>query len=168
MKKILQFRRERAFVMVDYAVVMSGQLSVYELAVYLVLCAYADSREGTCFPSYQTIAGKAGCSRRKAIDAVARLESLGLIRKEVRKNPCGDNTSNLYTVVAAPPIAAPPPYAEGTPADALHFLVVYAGIERASCKSECRDLRIRCSRLRIAPSLTPSRRAIPVRGSPSQ
>lgn len=44
MKKILQFRRERPFVMVDYAVVMSGQLSVYELAVYLVLCAYADSR----------------------------------------------------------------------------------------------------------------------------
>ena len=119
MKKILQFRRERPFVMVDYAVVMSGQLSVYELAVYLVLCAYADSREGTCFPSYQTIAGKAGCSRRKAIDAVARLESLGLIRKEVRKNPCGDNTSNLYTIVAAPPIAAPPPHAEGTPANAL-------------------------------------------------
>lgn len=87
MKKTLQFRRERPFVMVDYAVVMSGQLSVYELAVYLVLCAYADSREGTCFPSYQTIARKAGCSRRKAIDAVARLESLGLIRKEVRKTP---------------------------------------------------------------------------------
>ncbi len=83
MKKTLQFRRKRPFVMVDYAVVMSGQLSVYELAVYLVLCAYADSREGTCFPSYQTIASKAGCSRRKAIDAVARLESLGLIRKEV-------------------------------------------------------------------------------------
>ena len=118
MKKTLQFRRERPFVMVDYAVVMSGQLSVYELAVYLVLCAYADSREGTCFPSYQTIARKAGCSRRKAIDAVARLESLGLIRKEVRKNPCGDNTSNLYTVVAAPPIAAPPSHAEVTPADA--------------------------------------------------
>ena len=83
MKKTLQFRRKRPFVMVDYAVVMNGQLSVYELAVYLVLCAYADSREGTCFPSYQTIASKAGCSRRKAIDAVARLESPGLIRKEV-------------------------------------------------------------------------------------
>lgn len=118
MKKTLQFRRERPFVMVDYAVVMSGQLSVYELAVYLVLCAYADSQEGTCFPSYQTIAGKAGCSRRKAIDAMARLESLGLIRKEVRKNPCGDNTSNLYTIVAEPPIAAPPSHAEGAPADA--------------------------------------------------
>ena len=37
----------------------------------------------------------------------------------MRKNPCGDNTSNLYTVVAAPPIAAPPPHAEGTPANAL-------------------------------------------------
>ena len=103
-----------------------------------------------------------------AISAVAWLESLGLIRKEVRKNPCGDNTSNLYTIVAAPPIAAPPSHAEDVPADALHFLVVYAGIDRASCKSECRDLRIRCSRLRIAPSLTPSCRAIPVRGSPSQ
>ena len=41
MKKTLQFRRERPFVVVDYAVVMSGQLSVYELAVYLILCAYA-------------------------------------------------------------------------------------------------------------------------------
>lgn len=79
MKKILQFRRERPLVIVDYAVVMSGQLSVYELAVYLVLCAYADSREGTCFPSYQTIAGKAGCSRRKAIDAVARLNHEAMI-----------------------------------------------------------------------------------------
>ena len=38
MKKTLQFRRERPFVVVDYAVVMSGQLSVYELAVYLRLC----------------------------------------------------------------------------------------------------------------------------------
>lgn len=49
MKKTLQFRWERSFVIVDYAVVMSGQLSVYELAVYLVLCAYADSR-GDLFP----------------------------------------------------------------------------------------------------------------------
>lgn len=118
MKKTLQFRRERPFVMVDYAVVMSGQLSVYELAV-IWFSVPMRTAGGTCFPSYQTIAGKAGCSRRKAIDAVARLESLGLIRKEVRKNPCGDNTSNLYTIVAAPPIAAPPSHAEGTPADAL-------------------------------------------------
>ena len=47
-------------------------------------------------------------------------------------------------------------------------VVYYTCLLYTSCKSECRDLRIRCSRLRIAPSLTPSCRAIPVRGSPSQ
>lgn len=58
MKKILQFRRERPFVMVDYAVVMSGQLSVYELAVYLVLCAYADSQEEPVSPPIRPSPGK--------------------------------------------------------------------------------------------------------------
>lgn len=35
-------RREGPFVMVDHAVVVSGQLSVREPAVYLVLCAYLE------------------------------------------------------------------------------------------------------------------------------
>jgi len=116
--KNLSIRRERPFVMVDHAVVMNGMLSVYELAVYVVLCAYADHQDATCFPSYQTIARRAGCSRRKAIDTIARLESLGLIRKELRHNSCGDNTSNLYTIVSLPPLCAPPGDAEQSLTDA--------------------------------------------------
>lgn len=49
MKKTLQFRREQPFVMVDYAVVMSGQLSVYELAVYLVLLRLCGQPGGNLF-----------------------------------------------------------------------------------------------------------------------
>lgn len=86
------------FVMVDKAMLMNESLSVYDKAVYCILCAYADKDSRSCFPSYQTIARKAGCSRRKAISVVAHLEELGLIEKKEQRNAIGDSTSNLYTV----------------------------------------------------------------------
>lgn len=92
-------RSSRApFVMVDKAVLMNESLSVYDKAVYCILCAYADKDSRSCFPSYQTIARKAGCSRRKAISVVAHLEEFGLIEKKEQLNSIGDYTSNLYTV----------------------------------------------------------------------
>lgn len=92
-------RNSRApFVMVDKAVLMNESLSVYDKAVYCILCAYADKDSRSCFPSYQTIARKAGCSRRKAISVVAHLEELGLIEKKEQRNAIGDSTSNLYMV----------------------------------------------------------------------
>lgn len=92
-------RNSRApFVMVDKAVLMNESLSVYDKAVYCILCAYTDKDNRSCFPSYQTIARKAGCSRRKAISVVAHLEELGLIEKKEQRNAIGDSTSNLYTV----------------------------------------------------------------------
>ena len=48
------------FVMVDKAVLMDESLSVYDKAVYCILCSYADRDSRSCFPSYQTIARKAG------------------------------------------------------------------------------------------------------------
>lgn len=86
------------FVMVNKAVLMDETLSVYDKAVYCILCAYADEDSRSCFPSYQTIARKAGCSRRKAISVVAHLEGLGLIEKKEQRNAIGDSTSNLYMV----------------------------------------------------------------------
>lgn len=86
------------FTMVDKAVLMDESLSVYDKMVYCILCAYADKDSRSCFPSYQTIARKAGCSRRKAISVVAHLEELSLIEKKEQRNSIGDNTSNLYTV----------------------------------------------------------------------
>lgn len=84
--------------MVDKAVLMNETLSVYDKAIYCILCAYADKDSRSCFPSYQTIARKAGCSRRKVISVVAHLEGLGLIEKKEQHNAIGDSTSNLYTV----------------------------------------------------------------------
>ena len=70
-------------------------LDIYESHIYTVICYYADKEENTCFPSFNTIADKAGCSRRKAIDAVNNLVEYGYIEKEKRE----DNRSNLYTIV---------------------------------------------------------------------
>lgn len=90
--------RQAPFTMVDKAVLMDESLSVYDKAVYCILCAYADKDSRSCFPSYRTIARKAGCSRRKAVSVVAHLEELGLIEKKEQHNSIGDSTSNLYTV----------------------------------------------------------------------
>lgn len=96
--KISNRSSKAPFVMVDKAVLMDETLSVYDKAVYCILCAYADKDSRSCFPSYQTIARKAGCSRRKAISVVAHLEELSLIEKKEQRNSIGDSTSNLYTV----------------------------------------------------------------------
>jgi biotin operon repressor len=77
---------------------MNEQLSIYDKAVYCVLCAYASNTNKSCYPSYQTIARKAGCSRRKVIDVIANLEAIGLIEKQEQFNVVGENKSNLYVV----------------------------------------------------------------------
>ena len=96
----LQVGYESRFVMVNYNTVMGGQLTAYEIAVYVVLCAFASSTEKTCFPSYATLATKAGCSRCTVIRAVARLEELGFIVKQGQTSKKGDPTSNRYLIRA--------------------------------------------------------------------
>ena len=59
-----------------------GRLRPTELAVYVALCAFADGKNRSCFPSYATLARRAGCSRRTAIRAVSGLEKLGLARRQ--------------------------------------------------------------------------------------
>ncbi|MCL2035479.1 MAG: helix-turn-helix domain-containing protein [Oscillospiraceae bacterium] len=61
---------------------MDEALSVYDKVVYSVLCTYASNTDKSCYPSYQTIALKAGCSRSKTIEVMAKLEGLGLIEKQ--------------------------------------------------------------------------------------
>jgi hypothetical protein len=77
-------------------------LDVYEQMVYIVLRSFANAREATAFPSYNTIAKLGRMSRRKAIDCVTSLVEKGLLKKEVRldvtKNRKIRNTSNLYTL----------------------------------------------------------------------
>ena len=53
-----------------------------------------------CFPSYATLAAKAGCSRCTVIRAVARLEELGFIVTQGQTSKKGDPTSNRYLIRA--------------------------------------------------------------------
>lgn len=94
---------EGRFVMGNNDAVMGGQLTAYEIAVYVVLCGYASSTDKTCFPSYSTLGAKAGCSRCTAIRAVTRLEELGFILKQGQTSKKGDPTSNRYLIRAVIP-----------------------------------------------------------------
>ena len=104
----LKFQYSVPFTMIDSAVLVDETLSVYDKTVYAVLCTYASNTDKSCYPSYQTIARKAGCSRSKTIEVMAKLEELGLIEKQIRMNSKGENTSNLYTVKTTSPQSRPP------------------------------------------------------------
>jgi len=92
------------FTLVDQAVLLSENLDSYDKAVYAILCSYANNEDGSCFPAYNLLARKAGCSRSKVIRVIANLESKGLIQKRTRYNSNGDNTSNLYVIM---PMSSP-------------------------------------------------------------
>jgi hypothetical protein len=124
--KNLNFKYNVPFTMIDNVILMSEQLSIYDKAVYCTLCAFASNFDKSCYPSYQTIARKARCSRRKVIDVISHLESIGLIEKQEQHNSKGENKSNLYVVKTsssascAPPVGAgqSPPGASDAPPDA--------------------------------------------------
>jgi len=103
------------FTIINRAVLMSEDLDVYDKTVYAILCSYASRYDRSCFPSYQTIAQKAGCSRRKVIDVIANLERFGLVEKREQFNAVGDHTSNLYIVKPMPGACHSPPDACDTP-----------------------------------------------------
>ena len=91
-----EMRKREPFVMVESRVLLSEELSIYEKMVYCVLCSFADNETGICYPSYETIAARAGCSRRKAIACIETLVEKGLLRKEERATKNGGNRTNIY------------------------------------------------------------------------
>ncbi len=84
------------FVMVESRILQSEELSVFEKMVYCVLHSFADNETGICYPSYETIAARASCSRRKAIACIETLTQKGLLRKEERATKNGGNRTNVY------------------------------------------------------------------------
>lgn len=77
-------------------------IDIYEQMAYIVLRSFANARDNSAFPSYETIAKLGRMSRRKAIDAVSSLIEKGLLTKETRmtvtKHGRIRNTSNIYTI----------------------------------------------------------------------
>ena len=100
-------RRNHPFYIVDNALldIHGHQLKPNGIAVYNALCRFAD-REGTCYPSIQTIARKIGIGRSTVIKAIQTLVSLGLVEVETRYSSNGDKDSNLYILCEVDPTGA--------------------------------------------------------------
>ena len=103
MEKNINIKYDVPFTMIDSAILLSENLSVYQKTVYCILCAYASNADKSCYPSYSTIAKKAGCSRKKAIDTISELTKLGFVEKQEQTNAKGENISNIYHIRACPP-----------------------------------------------------------------
>lgn len=103
MSESLQIRDERSFgyARVDNAILDDEAIDIYAQSVYVALCRFASNDDRKCFPSAETIAEKAKCSRRKVFDALATLESRGYIRREQRIMD-GQKKSSIYHIVGAP------------------------------------------------------------------
>lgn len=74
------------------------------IAVYTQLCYYANYNTGKCFPSITTIAEKLGISRRHVIRILNDLESINLIKREIKD---GLNTTyNLLKTGSIPSVTS--------------------------------------------------------------
>ncbi len=78
-------------------------LGPYALSAYIAIARHADADGKNAFPSYQTIAERAGMSRGKAIDAVKKLVNAGLVEKVQRTSSSGGTAANQYRILPIPP-----------------------------------------------------------------
>ncbi|WP_337928368.1 helix-turn-helix domain-containing protein [Anaerotignum lactatifermentans] len=92
----------RPFVMVEKDVLFSTELTALEKLVYCVLCAFSDNNTRSCYPSYNTIAEKAGCSKKTAIQCVASLCEKGWMQKMEQWTKKGGHRSNRYFLSLSP------------------------------------------------------------------
>jgi hypothetical protein len=78
--------------------ILDMDLSIYEKMAYIVLCSHA-KKDGPCFPSVNTIAREASCSRAKVFEALKRLEEIGAISRSSQIFEGRGQTSNLYEIL---------------------------------------------------------------------
>lgn len=92
----------RPFAMVEKDVLFSPELTALEKLVYCILCAFSDNNTRSCYPSYNTIAEKVGCSKKTAIQCVASLCEKGWMQKMEQRTKKGGHRSNMYFLVLSP------------------------------------------------------------------
>lgn len=98
--KLLKDVRKKDWFFTENELIDREDLTIYEKMVYIVLARH--SNDGSCcFPSYKTIAMKAGCSDRKVMKTIEALEEKKLICKEKRKSSKNKQMSNMYFIMSA-------------------------------------------------------------------
>jgi len=81
------FQATTTWVHVLHAMIEDGDCAAmrpYAFTVYVVIKAHASFRDGTAFPSIDTIAAKTGISRRQVISSLRTLEDSGYLAVERR------------------------------------------------------------------------------------
>ena len=99
-RTVIDFRKRR-FIQVTREVVHNTDklTKPVEIAVYAVLCMYADNGDKTSHPSVATIAKKARCSERVVHRALTTLKDAGYIDIINRTDHNGFKTSNQYALL---------------------------------------------------------------------
>lgn len=92
------------FVMIPNWLIDDSDLTLHELAVYMVLLRFRDHKTGECFPGLSTIAKRARISLRTVVRTIPELEKKGMIQVSRRKQGT-KNLPNVYKV--AVPKGAP-------------------------------------------------------------
>ena len=87
-EQTFEVRRLHSYSIIADAVLDDPRVGRPELLVYIALCRCAD-REGSCYPSYATIAAIARLSVEQTQQAIKRLVDLGILQK-----PGGTNHDN--------------------------------------------------------------------------
>jgi DNA-binding MarR family transcriptional regulator len=93
-------RRKGQWCWLDTAIVAAygPQIGAYGIAVYVALATHASHDTQTCFPSIKLLARETRLSRTTVKTTLRRLEALGLVTIQARRDGEGDPTSNLYTL----------------------------------------------------------------------
>lgn len=87
--------QKSTFVVVPNKHKLKGEKPITQ-AVFLWVCHFAND-DGYCYPSMTTLAKCSGSSRRAVVQSIQRLEELGCLTKEPRKEG-KKNLTNVYTV----------------------------------------------------------------------
>lgn len=90
-----QEKRRRGFTMFPNSLLYEKEVGVYGILVYLVLCFYAMDKV-SCYPSINTIARKAKCSRNTVMKYLKKLEALDLI--QIQKAKPNSLQTNTYII----------------------------------------------------------------------
>lgn len=88
------------FVRLPNWLIDDSDLTLNELAVYIVLLRFRDHKTGKCHPGMTTIADRARMSRKSVERAIPKLEARQMIRVE-RRSTLTENKPNVYTVALA-------------------------------------------------------------------
>lgn len=122
-------------------------LNAADRLVLCVLCQWANSSTGECFPAVGTVAGHSKLSERTVRTSIARLAEVGAITVQRRTDGTGKSTSSLYTIMGYDP----PPKTKGVGANQpptrvsdLHLV-----------GSQFADMRVQTSRTNVVTTNTP-------------